>query len=186
VESEHLVGGWRGLKGASTTQFVVILLLIGVFVTVAAQRIWQLRAAAERVGVEQMIGSIRSALGIRMALEAVNGGVEGLAQLAGGNPMALLDGEKLPWNYMGELDTLSPEEIPEHHWYFDRQRRILVYRLMFSDGFTTSLEGSPRIRFRLTLDYKDVDSDGVFDPERDYLKSIKFEALEPYRWQSVE
>ncbi|OOZ39606.1 hypothetical protein BOW53_10705 [Solemya pervernicosa gill symbiont] len=172
---------------------MVILVLLGVLITVATDRIWTLRMSAERVGVEHLIASLKSALAARMTSIVVKEGAMGWARLDRVNPMSLLGNDpdagivagKLPWNYIGERDTLTPTEIPVHRWYFDRQQRMLVYRVLFDEAFESTLTGPKRIRLQLLLDYEDDNRNGSHDAgER--VRAISLQVLDRYRWLESE
>lgn len=168
-------------RGASYIELLVITILILIFIVMVINRVWPLRIAAERVSMEHMLGTLNSALGIEMVARASHGGLAHMADLEGSNPMNLLD--EPPANYIGELQTPEPENIDGYSWYFDRTRKILVYRVANDDYFETELPGPARARFQLRLHYRDSNNNQRYDPGIDTLAALRLEALESYHWK---
>ncbi len=50
-------------------------------------------------------------------------------------------------------------------------------------GFQSPLDGPPRIRLQMRLNYDDLDGDGRFDVTRDEIHGLRIDPLEPYRWR---
>ena len=173
-------GFYRNL-GTSYIELLAITILILILITVVINRIWPMRVAAERVGMEHMLGSLHSALGIAAITRASRGGVAKIAELNNSNPMLLFDDP--PPNYIGELDDPKPETINGYSWYFDRRNNTLVYRVANDEYFVTSLTGPARARFQLKLHYYDKNGNNQYDPETDTLGALRLESLEPYYWR---
>jgi hypothetical protein len=169
---------------ARLLEFLVLLILILIFMTISIGRIWELRISAERVRVEQLIGTLKSTLGTELATSVVRR--ETQLELAGyhhSNPMALL--VVAPKNYLGEFDT-TPEEPVPGAWYFNRSEGTLNYRVRFSEGFLGGNPDDPElIRFQIRLDYDDRNRNGRYDPAIDSLRSIGLVSLDDYRWQAA-
>ena len=159
----------------------MLVILIAIFIYIAATRIWELRLVAEKTGMEHTIGAIQSALGTTLATIVVKEGVEGIIKLDGSNPMRLL--EPTASNYLGELKEPDPTRIAGPAWYFDLSQKLLVYRPMAEEHFVTELDGPPRARFRLHLSYADTNGNGRYDPGLDHLSGLQLTPLEPYRWE---
>lgn len=168
--------------GFSLLELAVVTALIAVLIAIAAPRLWKLRVQAERVAVARVVGGIRSALGLEAAEQAVRGGLQGLHALHGTNPMALL--AQAPHNYLGAFDHPDPAAIDGGHWYFDRGRGLLVYRVLFDEHFQTSLEGPARARFKLRFDFSDNNGNVAFDAGVDGVSGLDLQPQEPYRWQA--
>lgn len=181
--------------------------VILVFFGFVIGKVWELRAAAERLAVEQTVNAIRWSLGTEALTEAIAGRTRPLAALHHANPMELLDtdeggtagndgqtagraeaqartmsGPKPPPGYIGELDDPDPATIDGYQWYFDRSRGILVYRVANDGYFTSDLAGAPRIRFQLRAKYRDRNGNGRFDPDSETLERLDLIALDTYRW----
>ena len=179
----------REVRGVSVTQFLLLLLLVGILISVAVDRIWSLREEAERVGVIHLVASMRSALAAKMSEIVIKEGAEGWVALAGSNPMALLDDKKsnafsesrLPWSYEGEGGSKPYNEIMLKHWYFDRDRGELIYRVLFTENFETTLHGTKRIVLKIVLDYHDVNNNGLYD-KRERVRSIRLTSYGTNSW----
>jgi len=138
-------------------------------------------AAAERAYMTATVSHIRTALRNEALTRLVRRDYEGIAALAGSNPMEVAVNP--PANYVGERAAPEPERIEGGHWYFDTEARTLVYRVEEERTFETPLEGPPRARFRVVLRYEDLDGDGAYDPGADAFQGVGLDALEPYRWR---
>jgi hypothetical protein len=162
-------------------ELALLVCLFLFFLQLAASRIWELRVAAEKTGMAQTLASIQSALGIQLAAIVVREGIEGIVRLEGSNPMELLDSQ--PFNYLGELNNPEPGSIHGHTWYFDTTQRLLVYRVLYDDYFDSELDGAPRARFQLKLNFDDINENGQFDPKTETFSGLVIKPLEPYGWR---
>ncbi len=97
--------------------------------------------------MEQVLGTLRSALGMKVANDLVNDDITDLRRLAGSNPMREL--AQTPKNYLGAFDGVNPASIPGGHWYFDRHSRMLIYRVRNRDYFSGGLGMPPRAGFTI-------------------------------------
>jgi hypothetical protein len=169
---------------ARLLEFLVLLILILIFVTIAIGRIWELRISAERVKVEQLIGILKSTLGTELAASVVRHEYPlELGRYQHSNPMALL--MVAPKNYLGEFDT-APEKPVPGAWYFNRQEGTLNYRVRFGEDFVGGNPDDPSlIRFQIQLDYDDRNGNGGYDPAIDTPRSLTLVSLDNYRWQAA-
>jgi hypothetical protein len=166
---------------ARLLEFLVLLILILIFVTISIGRIWELRISAERVNIEQLIGVLKRTLGSQLASSVARRGYPlELGRYQHSNPMALL--MVAPKNYLGEFDT-TPEEPVPGAWYFNRQEGTLNYRVRFGDDFVGSNPDDPNlIRFQIQLDYDDRNGNGRYEPAIDTPRSLTLVSLDDYRW----
>ena len=180
-----MVNAARRQGGATLVELAVLTILILIFIVVALFRIWELRIAAERVGIEQMVGTLKSALGIELAASVVKQGSQ--ADLAGfhhSNPMKFLD--PVPGNYLGEFRS-TPDEAVAGAWYFNRHDATLEYRVRFGDYFSSSNTADPAlIRFQVRLDYSDINHNGTFEQGIDSASALSLVALDNYHWLSQD
>lgn len=144
-------------------QSAVLAALILALVGIAAERIWTLRAAAERRGVQWTVAALRTAVSLEVARRAVASGLASVAALRGSNPMELLN--RPPADY-GGLEQNGNNEPAAGEWRFDPQTGELRYRYRFADTET---------RFRIALQYLDADGDGVFEHGTDQLQNVVLE-----------
>ncbi|MHB8453794.1 MAG: prepilin-type N-terminal cleavage/methylation domain-containing protein [Acidiferrobacterales bacterium] len=175
---EASAAGIKRQRGFSLFELVVVIAIIALLLAVAIDRLWALQADAEQVAMEQVLGSLRSALGMNVALCLVNDDSAGIAALAGSNPMDRL--ERTPKNYLGAVSGTDPAHIPGGTWYFDLRSKTLVYRVRNADRFRGGLGGEPaRAAFTIQLVY------GVRSPgeARRPIVGADLVAVAPYRWK---
>ncbi|ROR34201.1 prepilin-type cleavage/methylation domain-containing protein [Inmirania thermothiophila] len=170
---------WRA-RGFSLLELTLVVIVVVLLIRFAIDRLLPLRIEAERVAVAQVVGGLRSALGLEAARRVVSGGVQALAALDGGNPMLLL--QQVPQGYVGEAERVDPAALPPGAWAFERASGILIYRVRFAEHFRGGGPGPPHIRFRVRLVYEDVDGDGRFAAGEDLPQGLDLVALEPYTW----
>ena len=168
-----------GARPFTLLEVVVVLTLIGVLVGTAAREIWSLRADAERVAVKNMLGTLNSAIGIKVAASLAEGDESALVQLVRTNPMRLL--AKLPENYAGEVDG-DATRLKAGNWYFDRREHYLVYVVRYADHFQSAVAPAAQARFVLEPVYEDASGNGIFDPRADRLEGLRLVPVEPFKW----
>ncbi len=169
-------------RGFTLLELVVVVIVISILGLFALDRIWSLRVAAEQAAVSQVVGNIRSALGMEVSRLALAGKLDTVAKLQSTNPMRLLT--QTPHNYIGEKNKLPTDQ--SGIWYYNKNHHILVYAVQYSEHFETRLPGKARIRFRIKLDYADRNRNGRFDVGTDNIGGLDLVALEPYRWTTTQ
>lgn len=168
-------------------EWVVLAILLMIFIVLAIKQLWQLRVAAEQTNLAYMVGSLRSALGIHAAVRVLEDGADAAAEeLAGSNPMTLMDQKRMRARYAGELNAPAPEAIDGRTWYFDTATGELVYRVDSEEYFLTPLPGPARVRFRIEMSYSDLNRNGQFDRKIDIVKGIALRQLDSFRWLETE
>ncbi len=166
--------------GRRTSELGIIVVLIAIFIGVAARHIWEFRIVAEKTSVMNMMGDIRSAVGIQVAQRVVRRGLEAVAQMDHSNPMTYLDPQ--PTNYELLSSPLPPEKMVPYRWYFDPTSGELIYRVANSAYFRTSLPGPARIRLQLQLQYTDHNGNHRYDPGIDTIEGLELVSLDDYQW----
>ena len=96
--------GRHASLGFSLIELVVVITVIAILITAAASRLWGLQVDAELVAMEQVLGNLRSALGINVATYLVAGDMAGMQSLEGSNPMDRL--AEVPSNYLGTVNGM--------------------------------------------------------------------------------
>lgn len=169
----------KNQNGFTLLELVVVIILISILGLFATDRIWKLQAAAERAAVNQIIGNLKSTLGLEVARLALDGKINSVAKLANANPILLL--AQAPSNYIGEI--IDGAHITKTGiWYFDNKQNALIYNVSYSENFTTTLEGIPRIRHRIKLVYNDRNNNNRFDIRYDSIAGLDLFAVEKYNW----
>ncbi len=175
-----LFGRREGCSGFSLIELIIVVILVGILYIIAIDKLLEMRVDAERVALENAVGTLKSALSIEVAAHIARDDIKGLYALEGSNPMRRLS-EK-PKNYLGELAGPDPATIEGGEWYFDTRDATLVYRVKYADHFRTTLLGPPRARFAVRLDYDDVNGNRVFDKDTEQIHGVRLDALESYAW----
>jgi len=168
-------------KGFSFLELIIVIVIIGLLLTVAVDKLLILKVEAERTSMETIIGNLRSAITLQVANHITKGTVSDLAQAQGKNPMDWLSTR--PEGYIGVLNEPDPTDIEPYKWYFDSYNKELVYRVGNADYFESKLEGPARARFKLKLDYTDADSNGKYSPKIDEIHGLTLSNVEPYTWR---
>src|SRR3989344_9186820 len=76
--------------GFSLLELVIVIVIISVLLVLAISRLLALMVDAERVTMETVAGTLRRAIGMRVAESIVKSKVSDLPAFEGSNPMALL------------------------------------------------------------------------------------------------
>lgn len=178
----HLKGiprpGRRRGSGFSLLELVVVLCLIAVLSVFALDRLWATQVEAEKVAMEQVLGTLRSALGIKVANYFVQNDLAGVRDLTDTNPMDRLS--EVPANYLGALAGADPQRLAAGSWYFDVPGKALIYRVRNQDYFRGGLSKPARARFAIRVVYEER-SKG-----RNEIAGAALVALEPYTWLSPD
>lgn len=157
-------------RGFSLLELVAVVCIIAVLATIGIERLWALRIEAERGAMEQVVGALRSAIGIKVASYLSKGDLEAIRALEGSNPMDRLS--EVPENYLGTLASPDPASIEGGKWYFDSTARRLVYRVRYEDHFSSDNSSPARAQFAIQLVYDD----------RNRLEGVRLAVLVPYAW----
>ncbi len=166
-------------SGFTILELIVVIIVISILGLFAIDRIFSLRIAAERASVKQLVGTIKSALGLEVARLALKGNMPAVAKLNKSNPILLLS--QVPNNYLGEKE--SGKNINQTGvWYFNKKQQALVYNVPYHENFETRLKGVPRIRYRVKLIYNDKNKNKRFDIRFESIAGLDFFPIEKYHW----
>jgi general secretion pathway protein G len=111
--------------GFSRLEFAVAVAVFALLVAALVERVHFYNEQAELVAVQQLTGTLRTALQVKAAQQLASGNQAALAALGRENPMGWLS-EK-PSNYLGEYYSPDLSGLPNGHWLFDRTDHSLVY-----------------------------------------------------------
>ena len=176
----HAARGRHHERGFSLIELTVVIVIVTLLLTLAISRLLALQVDAERVAMEGVAGTLRSAIGIKVAEFIVKQNMRGLEALEGSNPMDRL--AELPSNYLGALDGPDPKVLADGNWYFDTQSRVLVYLVRNKGFFEGGLSDPPRARYAIRLVYTDRNGNGTYDVAADTVEGVRLAPMEPYRW----
>lgn len=166
-------------KGFSLFELLVVIIIVAILMVLAIQRLLILQVDAERVVMESVVGTLRSAIGIKVAETVIRQNVASLVSLEGSNPMDRL--AETPRNYLGELAGVSPDTLETGSWYFDISSRTLVYLVDNQTYFTGGVGNPTRARFKVRLVYNDVNGNRQYD-QGEQIEGLRLAPLESYRW----
>lgn len=160
----------RNERGFSLLELVVVIVIVSVLAVFAIDRLLALRFEAERVGVQSVVGALKSGLYIEFAGLAARGQFDRAAAAAGSNPMLTLADK--PDSYAGEFHGADPALFAPGTWYYDSRDRVLVYVVRFPEQFVSSLEPPPRARYKV-----EPDLDGM------QVRGMRLVPAEPFSWK---
>ena len=153
----------------------IIVLLMGLFLNRALFYMEQ----AEKTAMEQVAGSIQSALTMQYGQILTRGKPSDVAALASDNPMNWM--QKKPRNYAGEFYDPTPQSVEPGNWAFDLKSRDLVYLPNNSNHFRPGRDGKAWIRFHVVVNYEPSRLPSLQNAPPE-LTGIVFEPVEPYSW----
>jgi prepilin-type N-terminal cleavage/methylation domain-containing protein len=166
--------------GFTLLELTVVIIIVSFLAVIAIGKLLAVQVDAERVSMETVLGTLRSALGMAVAESIVRQDINGLVKLAGSNPMERL--AETPHNYLGAIDQPNPAGYEDGNWYFDNDRRELVYLVRNQPYFSGGAVDPPRARFRVELVYSDRNGNNRFDSGVDSVEGLRLAPVEPYKW----
>ncbi len=151
--------------GAILFRFGVLVILILIMIMVFLSYAEDTQKEFERTSVLQTKKIIDSALAVVFATYAVNGKLNDLNELNGGNPFVFLkEYQMLPVSYQGEIDQdLSADLAPG--WYYLKHRQRAVYKSRYIDRDSY---------FAVVLNYQDLNQSGSFEADSDKFQNLQF------------
>jgi hypothetical protein len=153
----------------------IIVLLMGLFLNRALFYIEQ----AEKTAMEEVTGSIQSALSMQYGQLLTRGKPSDAAALAQDNPMNWM--QKKPRNYAGEFFDPAPQAVESGNWVFDLKTREMIYVVRNADHFKPDKDGKKWIRFHVAVNYEASRLPSLKNAPHE-LTGIVFEPVEPYSW----
>ncbi len=160
-------------------ELVIVIIIIVVLAGMFMIRIPLYQEQAEKTAMQQVEGSLQSALVLRFGTLMTRGADSGkeLDTLSNGNPMTWL--QQMPRNYAGEYYDPGPHTVNPGNWMFDLKSRELIYVVDHGDYFVPGKDGNKWIRFRVKLGYEPMLGRAQSGVE---LTTTLFEPTEPYHW----
>ena len=179
----RLVGAaGRSSAGFSLLELVVVIAIISTLVAVAINRLLPYIDEAERVAVLSVEGQLRSTLMMEAAQRIVRGQSASLSELEGANPVKFL--LEPPKNYVGERLQREIEQSPTRRWYYEQDRRRLVYRLGEPFGLPVHDESAEDPAFEVRVAFADSNGNGVFEAQREELYGVRLQRVAGMTWLS--
>ena len=135
---------WQG--GATRMELAVSIAVVGILAAALLERLLYVEEYAEKTAMELTIANMQAGLRARIGNLLIEGQPSRIPTLAGANPVEFLD--KHPDNYLGALEV-SPDGRADGNWYFDINRRELVYTANNTLHFVPSAYRDYTVRLRV-------------------------------------
>lgn len=164
-------------RGFTLIELAVVVSVVAVLAATLLDRVVFYQEQAEKVAMEQMVGTVRSALHLQVAALVAKGRTTDIPKLLDQNPMNWL-AEK-PGNYLGELFAPKPQDVELGTWYFDLQTRNLIYSVRHNAHFRADGNEKNQVRYRLQLVTAIQGSNSEADND---IEGVILEPVVPYTW----
>jgi general secretion pathway protein G len=167
-------------SGFTLIELAVVICIIAILATLLLNRLIFYSEQAEKVAMEQTLGTLRSALHLQISAYLLNGKSTQIAQLAEENPMNWL-AEK-PSNYVGEFYAPKDGIISTGSWYYDVPTKNLVYLAHRHDNLHVTPQGDYRLLFRARVSRNvQLAQDGDKSNNK-LIDGIVLEPVVKYQW----
>jgi len=157
----------------------VVITIIAVLMGLFFDRVLYYQEQAEMTAMEQVAGTLQSALTLQYAQILTRGKSSDAAALARDNPMDWL--QKKPRNYAGEFYDPTPLTVESGNWVFDLKARQLIYVVRSANHFKPGRDGRKWIRFHVAT-YAAPSRLPSLRNAAPELTGLLFEPVEPYSW----
>lgn len=164
-------------RGFTLIEFLVVIIIISTLAAVLLDRMLFYQEAAEKAAMEQMAGTLRSALHLQIADRLLHGKAADIAALAQDNPMDWL--AEQPANYVGVRFAPKPGEVPKGNWYFDLRDKNLVYVVAHGAHFAPDPAGRKEVRYQVRLVYG---REAQASRNTAEINGVILALVEPYHW----
>ena len=154
--------------GFSLFELVVALTVLAVLGFFLLKGIAYVQEAAEQTAMERTVSALEFGLRYEAASRVASGRQRDKAELARLNPMQWL--ARPPENYLGELPQPPEAAKARGSWYFDLEKREVVYRLRLDEHFRSARKGSNELRWQVVTE----------GPEATGGAALRL--LTPYEW----
>jgi len=174
--------GRRRTVGFTLLELVVVACVISILAVVLLNRLQSYQVLAEKTAMEQTVGTIRSALNLRVAALIATNRMDALPELAAQNPMDWL--AQTPANYAGAyFGDKARGSVVSGQWYFDLKDRNLVYLVHNHGGFFREDAAPAPIRFRTRLVFAAKNFPGASGQVAGKpVEGVVFEQIDPHVW----
>jgi len=166
-------------KGFTLIELIIVVTIIVVLMGFFFNRVLFYQEQAEKTAMENVVGTIQSALTMQYGQILTRGKPSDVPALAQDNPMNLL--QKTPRNYSGEFYDPTPLAVAPGNWMFDLKTRDLVYVVSNGTHFKPGRDGKKWIRFHVAVNYQASRLPSL-QSEPPKLTGLLFEPVEPYSW----
>jgi len=149
-------------------QLILVLLLIVTLIGFALNKLVAYQAELEPIRVEEVVDQLHQGLTRLKAEYWLQHNEAGLARFDKANPVSVLS--VAPDSYLGELAGGDARSVKAGSWYFDLDRRFLVYRLKNPEQFDVP---EAEIAYQISFSFADTDQNGRFDADKDKVLGLE-------------
>ncbi len=167
-----------GQAGFTLLELIVVVCIVAVIAGILLNRLRVYEEAAEKAAMQQTAAAIKSALQMRAASYMISGRDNEIENLRNENPVSWL--QEHPANYAGEFYADAYARVKPGSWYFDLNRRELIYVINLGDNFKPGPDGRKRVRYRVRIGYEETPLPA--GATRKVLSAVTFVPVEPYVW----
>jgi len=139
----------RSGAGFTLLELVVVICLVAIFASVALDRFLRYQEIAEKAAMEATVGAMRSAAALQASARILHGGLDSVLLLADENPIEWL--ATPPPGYRGALYEAGTAGIPRGSWFFDLQKKELVYLPQRTKFFTPAPDGRLEVHYKVIV-----------------------------------
>ena len=125
--------------GFTLLELTIVVVIISVLFLFSYQKYLDLLVDVEKAHIEQTVGVLRSALGMKVAKLVVDGRIAELKKYEGSNPINLL--AEVPISYRGELTGMPSTVLDSGSWYFSSKEGLLIYKVKNDVDFFSEKDG---------------------------------------------
>lgn len=152
------------VRGASRFELLVVLLIALVLLGAGLHRFREMQMAVERTAVVSVLDTIRAGVWLEAAARIGTEGDGALVRLAAENPFPSLHGA-VP-AYAGVVAG-DYRNLQIGAWYFDLERKKILYQPRFSENFFTNEMTFDSVEFTIDAVYRESPAHGkVFEGMR--------------------
>lgn len=151
--------------------------IIAVLVYFLLEALQRETVRAERAAFDKVVAEMRAATVLKTsALVAADKWLE-LKNFVNSDPMDWMNPP--PVNYSGKING-NPEHISAGHWFYSVNEQLIVYRVR-NDETMVLIQGEEPgyIRFRVAMEFVDVNRNGIYDERKDRPKGLTLERVLP-------
>jgi general secretion pathway protein G len=169
----------RKSAGFSLIELIIVVIIIVILMGFFMNRVMFYQEQAEKVAMEEVVGSVQSALTLQYGQLLTRGKSTDISTLVSDNPMNWM--QKRPSNYSGEFYDPTSQSVHTGNWVFDLKHHELVYLINNGTHFKVNSDGQRWIRFHVQAQYQQSRLPSLQNsiPE---LTGILFEPTQPYAW----